>query len=251
MVPPRKMNVPSQRSPGPWCGWRRLAAVACLALTVIGCTYRGNRVDSPIVRKVSWFSYLDGTDIRDACAAGTLDRYRLVYNARYSEQRRSYEVVADAADGASLTARAMGGEANLAALSPTDPQAPWRWRKSTARLSPEVFADFQRRLLDSGFAAGAPVGLRLYSEEFYWVAGGCMDGSFHFAAWVHPSPGFAKLAFPAFLFAHDDTGLAVNQPRPLHGEGRFAQAGGARNRTQTRFMLQVGQVGLSGASGLF
>jgi len=214
------------------------------------CTYRGG-TDTPVVRKLSWFSYLDGTDIRSTCASGILDRYRLVYNARYTEQIRSYELVADAAGGAYLTARARNADPNMLDLSFPDVQAPWRWRKSTAHLSPEAFAELRKRLLDSGFGAAPPVGLRLYSQEFYWVASGCVNGVYHFAAWTHPSPAFAKFAVPAFLFAHDDTGVAVNQPRELYGEGRFQEAGGGRNHTYTRFTLQVGQNGLSGASGLF
>ena len=223
----------------------------CLALTLVGCAYRGSGIDRPVVRRVAWFSYLDGTDIRGICAAGTADHYRLVYNARYTEQIRSYEVVADGAGGAHLVARALGGEGNLANVSLADLQAPWRWRQSTARLSPQDFASFRKKLLDGGFAAGAPVGLRLYSQEFYWLASGCMDGAFHFSAWTHPSARFAALRFPDFLFAHDKTGLAVNPPRPLRGDARFAEAGRPRQASEVRFQLLVGEQGLGGASGLF
>ena len=81
--------------------WR----VTCITILLAGCTYRGD-IDNPAVRKVSWFSYLDGTDIRTACAEGAPDSYRLVYNGRYEEQLRSYEITADGAGGAYLVARA-------------------------------------------------------------------------------------------------------------------------------------------------
>src|ERR1700751_6126832 len=85
---------------------RAARPVRALSIFMIGvtaglaaCSYRGD-IDNPVVRKVSWFSYLDGTDIRAACTEGAQDRYRLVYNVRYEEQLRSYEVVADGGGGA-------------------------------------------------------------------------------------------------------------------------------------------------------
>lgn len=222
-----------------------------LGVAAAACTYRGG-IDNPLVQRASWFSYLDGTDIRRSCVPGGLDRYRLVYNGRYHEQLRSYEVVDDGAGGAYLVARARSQRDGLMGLSSADPFGPWRWQKSDERLTPEAFAEFRRRLADSGFGAGAPVGLRLYSEEFYWVASGCANGVFHFDAWSHPSPRYAALRFPEFLFAHDRTGLAVNPPRPLTAEGRFQERGQTGGRDEaTRFVLQVTENGLGGASGLF
>ena len=56
-----------------------------------GCAYRGE-IDSPLWQRVTWFSYLGGTDIAQACAAGAGERYRIIYNGRYDEQLRSYEI---------------------------------------------------------------------------------------------------------------------------------------------------------------
>lgn len=215
-----------------------------------GCAYRGN-IDNPAVQRATWFSYLDGTDIREACKPGTLDRYRLVYNGRYHEQLRSYEVVADGAGGAYLVARALSDRGNLVHLTLNDPLAPWRWRKSEERLSPEAFAEFRRRLSESGFGSQPPVGLRLYSDAFYWVASGCTDGVSQFYAWDYPSERFAALRFQEFLFAHDRTGMAVEPPRPTP-EARFAERGQTGSRSErTRFVLRVTGNGLGGASGLF
>jgi len=227
-----------------------LAALLAVLMTA-GCTYRGG-IDNPLVQRASWFSYLDGTDIRDGCAPGSLDRYRLVYNGRYHEQLRSYEVVDDGTRGAYLVARARSQLEGLMGLSLSDPFGPWRWEKSERRLTPEEFADFRRRMAESGFGARPPVGLRLYSDQFYWVASGCVDGVFHFDAWAYPSGRFDALRFPEFLFARDNTGLAVNQPRSLAPEWRFGERGntGAKD-FPTRFVLRVGEKGLGGASGLF
>lgn len=226
------------------------AGILSVAMTAIACTYRGN-IDNPAVQRATWFSYLDGTDIRDSCKPGTLDRYRLVYNGPYHEQLRSYEVVADGAGGAHLVARALADHGNLVKLSLSDPLAPWRWRKTEERLPPETFDELRRRLIESGFGSEPPVGLRLYSGAFYWVASGCADGQFHFNAWDYPSERFAALRFPEFLFARDKTGVAVNPPRPTP-EARFGEPGqtGARSE-RTRFVLEVTEDGLGGASGLF
>ncbi len=51
-------------------------------------------IDNPAVRKVAWFSYLDGNDIREAARPGAPDRFRLVYNGQYEKQIRSYEITA-------------------------------------------------------------------------------------------------------------------------------------------------------------
>ena len=107
---------------------RRLWRVTCITILLAGCTYRGD-IDNPAVRKVSWFSYLDGTDIRTACVEGAPDSYRLVYNGRYEEQVRSYEITADGAGGAYLTARAKG-RTNAFDVSFDDVLAPWRWKRS-------------------------------------------------------------------------------------------------------------------------
>ena len=87
----------------------RLATVTAIMLLSIGCTYRGE-TDNPVVRRATWFSYLDGTDLRTACGEGASDRFRLVYNARYEQQVRSYEITADGTGGAYLVARARGPE---------------------------------------------------------------------------------------------------------------------------------------------
>jgi len=202
--------------------WRgRLALVLLLGSFVAACAYRGN-IDDPVERRLQWYSYLDGGDIRAACAAGGLDRYRLVYNARFAEQVRSYEIAADGAGGAYLTARARGPYANLLLFRLDDPLAPFRWPQSQARLSPPEFAAFKAALAADGFLGTPPVGDRFSSEQFYWVASGCVGGVHHFGAWRYPTPRFAAMATPAFLFAHDKTGVWVNVP---HGVGGGDYAG--------------------------
>jgi hypothetical protein len=218
-------------------------------LALAACSYHGD-IDNPAVRKVAWFSYLDGGDIRAACADGALERYRLVYNARYEEQLRSYEITADGGGGAHLVARAMG-PTNLAEVFLDDLLAPWRWHRSEARLTPAELRQFVSTLEASGMFAGTPVGLRLFSGDFYWVASACRNGVFYYNAWLSPSERFARLRFPAFLFARDRTGLPINPPRFVSVGDRLGPMGRQEDQTGTRFWLQVGPNGLGGLPNLF
>ena len=220
-------------------------------LLVAGCSYRGN-IDDPVVRRLSWFSYIGGDDIRAACGPGTLDRYRLVYNANYEEQVRSYEVVADGATGAILVARAFDPAPFL--LWTADGSLPsWGGARSEARLDGSAFAAFRQAMVDSGFFEPPPAGLRLFSGGFWWVATGCVDETFHVGAWRMPQDRPEDPAFSAILFAYDATGVAVNPPRPVAAEARFGPRG---NRDdwggRIDFMLEVTAEGVGGGPrGLF
>jgi len=214
-----------------------------------GCTYRGD-IDNPAVREASWFSYLDGTDIRTACVKGAPDSYRLVYNGRYEEQLRSYEITADGAGGAYLVARAKG-RMNAFDVSLDDVLAPWRWKRSQTRLSPAEFRQFAALLEQSGQFAGAPVGLRLFSGDFYWVGSACRNGAFHYHAWAFSNDGFAQLRFADFLFKHDQTELAVNPPRKIPAGEFLGPQGRQEDQTQIRFWLQVRDNGLGGIPNAF
>jgi hypothetical protein len=228
---------------------RRLWRVTCITVLLAGCTYRGD-IDNPLVRKASWFSYLDGTDIRTACVEGAADSFRLVYNGRYEEQLRSYEITADGAGGAYLIARAKG-RTNAFDVSFDDVLAPWRWKRAEARLSPAEFQQFVTLLEQSGQFAGAPVGLRLYSGDFYWVGSACRNGTFHYHAWAFSSDGFAQLRFADFLFKHDRTELAVNPPRKIPAGEFLGPQGRQEDQTQIRFWLQVREDGLGGIANAF
>ena len=69
---------------------RRMARVIALSFSglLAGCDYHGNSasdLDNPAVQKFAWFSFLDGNDLREACAAlgpNAPARYRLSPLAR-------------------------------------------------------------------------------------------------------------------------------------------------------------------------
>ena len=235
----------------------RLASVIFLACN--GCAYHGaasTGIDNPAVQKFAWFSFLDGHDIREACAslgAQAPAHYRLVYNGQYSEQIRAYEIVGNPAGGAELTARAKGHSklSDWWIASTQDLLAPWRWRESTAALSAAEMAQFRAALSASGYVSGAPQGLRLASQDFYWVAAGCEAGQFHYYAWVEKDGDLSAAKFQDFLMRHDGTGLPLRPARALNTDER-QRLGTARGRNfNGDFTLEVRGEGLGGLINAF
>lgn len=183
------------------------AAVAALA----SCTWSGGDIGDPLQRKFHWFSFVGGDDIRASCAAGTPDRFRLVYNAVYDEQLRVYEV--DSLRRV-LTVHAVN-PGSAARLSSDDLLGPWRSVEAKVPLDQPGYDALVRSFEQGGMFAPPPVGLELPSRSFHWVAVTCRDGRFGLTAWKYPSEAFAAMGFDAKLFALDTTGIAVNPPRPL------------------------------------
>ncbi|MGH6891009.1 MAG: hypothetical protein ACREEP_02005 [Dongiaceae bacterium] len=217
-----------------------------------GCAYHGaarSDIDNPAVRKVAWFSYLDSNDIRESCVAGSLDRFRLIYNGQYEQQVRSYEITADGTGGAYFIARAKG-RSNLAEVQLNDLLAPWRWQKSETKLSAGEFAQFHDLLTQSGWGQGAPQGKILHSRDFYWVAAGCRDGQFHFDAWVHAQGDFPEIKFQDFLLTHDKTGLAFRKPVKVLPIDR-TERGQPRDNSAPIFSLTVSGEGIGGLVNAF
>ncbi len=233
---------------------RALVKVTLMAYVLGGCAYHGparTDIDNPAVRKVAWFSYLDGNDIRQSCAPGTLDRFRLVYNGQYEKQIRSYEITQASPNpgGAYFIARAMGAT-NLAEVRLNDLLAPWNWQRSEMQLSGPDLDQFRELLLQSGWGQGAPQGKILHSRDFYWVASGCRNGQFHFDAWVDAQGDFKEIKFQDFLLARDKTGVAFRKPIPVTPRDRTEQ-GRPRDRSATIFVLTVSGEGIGGLLNAF
>ncbi len=195
------------------------AAVTVLVLALAACTYRPG-ADNPVARSLTWFSYAGAGDIRADCRPGAADRMRLIYNGDYDEQVRSYDVTAFAAGGSPV-----GGKVEIRVRGPQDLTrgvllfdlfGPWRAEGRLVRIGAGELADLRRALGDSGLARPAPDGLRLDSNEFYWLASVCLDGRFMVNAWKYPSPRFEALSFPAVLLRLDPTGIALNPPQPAY-----------------------------------
>lgn len=229
----------------------RLLAIAAAAV-LAGCTYRGN-IDNPATIKATWFSYLNGDDLRAGCVEGAPLSYRIIYNADYDQQIRSYEIVGDgpgeSGGGARLTVR-VAGESGLdvSKLRFDDPLAFARWTRSDAPLGASVVERLDAALEASGAFAPAPRGLQLFSKETYWISNLCRDGVFSFNAWRYPSDRFDAIRFDDLLFALDETGVAVRAPVavPVGTSARLQSPRGreAADATGNFFTVKVGENGL-------
>src|SRR5947209_6032738 len=74
-------------------------------------------VDLPIVRSLNWFGFVAGDDIRAACTPGSRDRIRLVYNALWEEQVRTYEINLQADGTAGLNIGVLVDQGNVSSVT--------------------------------------------------------------------------------------------------------------------------------------
>ncbi len=228
-----------------------LRAMMLLSLTVLsGCAYTG--ADDPVSRKFSWFSYLNGDDLRAACVPGAADSYRFVYNAIYTEQVRTYDIMPNGKGGASLLKVRVMGPSDLARViveKKADIMTPWRGSEDKVWLRDKDLQKLDRAMKSGGVFGAAPDGLELSSDDFYWLVSGCRDGKFYFNAYKWPSKRFDDASFTNLLIAWDVSGVAVNRPRKttffeIHGSNE-------KRRRVLRFNLKVKNGGLWGVAPIF
>lgn len=191
---------------------RRLILAVAAVLTA--CSYAGppepGLGDNLVTVRATWFSYLNGDDIRAACHDGAPPRYRLVYNVGDRSQRRGYDVgpVTDA--GARLQevvdSGVSFGTGRTSLWQIFSPSRATRW------LAPHEVSELERLLEESGAFAPPPVGLRLASPNRYWIVSGCHEGAFFLTGYRFPSPRFDRLRFVDFVAARDSTGVPFPPP---------------------------------------
>lgn len=225
------------------------AALACLAALAPSPAPGQAGTANPVARSLNWYHFLNGSDLRRQCRPGAGDIYRFVYNGRWGEQVRIYELRPTADGGARLDWRILFPE-TLTELRSDDLLAPWRGREGAAQLAPADMAAVERALRASGFDERAPRGLTLPSDGFYWVAYACRDGASHFNAWAYPSERFSAIAFGRELLRHDRSGLALAEPFPDYWRSRMESMHGDTDSRSYRqysiFDLVVGDNGLRG-----
>jgi hypothetical protein len=211
-------------------------------------------VEQPVVRTFNWFSYVGGDDLRAACQPGSRNRLRLIYNALWEEQVRSYEIFLQPDGSAGLDVGVLndqGHGGNLTSLSlgndGSNITAPWRMRKGQRLLSVGETSELVG-LLQASAAFGPPRdGMRLPDNDFWWTVASCRNGVWGFQAYHYPTDGFANVKFAEKLFALDNVPIAVNRPRKLEPAElrRDWNAPGAHALTRIdRWMLVVGKDGL-------
>lgn len=224
-----------------------------------GCAYQpsgqlgqGSSIDNPVERKFTWFSYLDGADIRNSCAAGGPDQYRIVYNGQYYKHVRTYE--ATTAGKPHLTARARGQSGNLLEMgfnSFDELLGPWNFHRSDSDLSAADWSKLREMLHQAGFAGGPQAGLRLHSQDFYWLIAGCEGGKFFINAWADKPRAIelTRTAFLDFLLKHDQTGVPYLPPRQVTYMDKNDQGKGRNRDYSGDFVITLRADGI-GRAGL-
>lgn len=190
----------------------RVLAIALLAVLLAGCTVQGSGdIGLPVQRSLMWFSYLNGDDIRQSCVAGAPDRARLIYNGRYTEQVRTYDLSAQG-DGGLLAGRVFSGPSVLTMGDGTGLGLS-RGRPWDRGLSPDVAGRLWAALERAGAFAPSPR-LTLESREVWWLAVGCRGGQVFFHAWEAGRAGFPHAVFRPVLEVLDPTGIAFAPVKP-------------------------------------
>jgi hypothetical protein len=210
-----------------------------LVIFTVSCTYKGG-VENPVTRKFTWFSYVNGDDIRKVCAELGADRYRFVYNGIYQRQTRTYDVFFHTGK-IKIT---VNGEANLRNTSLNDLFSPWRATTSEIDVERKVLKEIKNSLISSAALQPAPTGLRLYSDKFHWTVAACVEGEFYFNGYLWPSKRWEAMTFDDLLLSLDNTGVALEEPKrlsPLDIWGSMSDV--------NPFLLEVGKNGLVGFEG--
>ncbi|TDQ81396.1 hypothetical protein A8950_2464 [Dongia mobilis] len=240
-------------------GARAGLAMAGLAFGLAACAYQpaGNQgaglgIDNPVERKFTWYSYLDAADIRNSCASGGPDQLRLVYNAQFYDHVRAYDLLGG--PNPLMTARARGTSGNLLGLSFDSLEGlfgPWNFRKSQTSLTAAEWAELVELLRKSGYASTEQSGMRLHSQDFYWLVAGCEAGKFHFNAWAERSSAtpLTRIQFLDFLLKRDATGLPYKPPRPVPYIEKADGGKGRDSDYRGDFVITVQRDGI-GRSGL-
>lgn len=234
-------------------GLRRRARAVCrrgLAVVAAGmtaCTYAGP-ADNLGSQRATWFSYLNGDDIRSVCEPGAPDRYRMIYNANFTDQVRGYDLVR-LPDGGAILHQVVDRGIRFTAGEGIEPLRIGAPSHARTPLTAEETDSMLTALNDSGAFVPPPVGLRLFSKSHYWVVTGCRDGAYFLTAFRNPSPAFDAIRFDDLLYAHDRTGEPLPRgplPNSVVGDSRCRDKDDGRPDPPVCFALTVGADGLQG-----
>jgi hypothetical protein len=227
-------------------------ATVGLALVVAGSAFaqRADRnVDPPIARSFNWFAYVGANDIRAACKPEGRNRLRLIYNALYEEQVRTYEIFLQPDGVAGMGIGVLADQGNVSSLTignAADVLGPWSMKRGERILTVDETRELLG-LLEASAAFGPPRdGLRLPDNDFWWTVASCRNGIWGFQAYHYPTDGFANVKFAERLFAWDNVPVPVNRPRKLEPSElrRDFNAPMYHAGTANRWMLVVGKDGL-------
>ena len=221
-----------------------MVQVICLAAILAGCAADGG-TNNPVFRPFQWFSYANGDDIRENCAPDRNARYRMIYNAIYDEQVRTYDILqVTTSNSATQTTRAFRGGISVDWLLGAAGSGPAATHDSKVVISLDDLISIEQALVASGFEKPAIDGQILHSDEFYWIAMVCRNGVFKYYAWNDDNADVAKLPFRDVLSKGDKTGVAFLEPYTPVVFGRSSRYYNGRQGS-TYFTMQVGDNGLN------
>lgn len=212
-----------------------LGALALFSLA--GCASEGTS-DNPVERKLSWFSYLNGDDLRTACRPGSDDRFRLIFNGRYDDQVRIYDVALNGGrpeikekvltsfivnQGFTLESfgNRLSGQDYTVGLSSSDHDRLWS------------------ALEQAGAFKTAERGTRLPSNELWWTVTGCHQGQVFFQVWPETQAS-GPPSFALVISSLDPSGL----PFPSSAPPAITSLDSPRDRSKNGdFIMEVGDGG--------
>jgi hypothetical protein len=183
---------------------KRFIVLLICGVVLASCQSKGPAGDR-ISFRYQWLSYLAGDDIRELCSLGSQDRLRLIYNADFNRETRTYDFVASADGSSSLISRRWVGSSSILIVGGNlttmiDPQS------AQARVSAEDMALLVGLLDLSAFYEPAPT-MALRSDDYFWSGVGCLGGQFHVQA--YPRDRLGMVAFASFLERIDPLAIAL------------------------------------------
>lgn len=183
--------------------WAKAGIAALVIAGLGGCTFtQTSDVSNPLVRKASWFSYLNADDLRQACSAGTADsQIRIIYNADYYKEVRVFELTPyPGNEEFNLTTRVFGPlQVKDINVELNAPLGAFGGQEAVDRIDRASYLAITDALQAEGFGTQSRDGLRLYSDDYYWVAIGCSASNITLAAWASGVDDMRALDFPDVL----------------------------------------------------
>jgi hypothetical protein len=214
--------------------WAKASLVAVMISGLAGCTYtQTSDVTNPLVRKASWFSYLNADDLRQSCAAGDAEgQIRIVYNADYYKEVRVFELTPyPGFEEFNLTSRVFGPiQVKNINVEVNAPLGAFGGEEAVDRIDRDSYLAITDALQAEGFGTQNRDGLRLYSDDFYWVAIGCSSGGITLGAWASGVDDMRALAFPEVL--ESLSSVEKDLPEPPAAENARSQSAAQLHHVQ-------------------
>jgi hypothetical protein len=195
-------------------------------------------ISNPVQRKLSYFSHINGDDIRAACHPGADDRLRLTFNGRYQDQVRLYDLAPEG--GRPILREKVLGTLILNQGLSLDTLGDQLTGQDYSRpMGSDQAQALWQAMSDAGALTPVQAGQRLDSDDLWWAAVGCYQGRVFFHTWNHSQTSGAPPFFD-LIQALDMTDRAWPGPKapPVIGFNT------PKDRSErTHFIMETGKDG--------